>query len=161
MDDLVSEVKNTGSSAFGNSTGSGSGSGNGSGNGSSSGGVGGLFSNIFNMTIQKLALLLAGIALIISTATVAILLWKSKNSQKWPPEISKCPDRWVLNADGTTCSDPYGLYGSSTIATVASNCTNYSAINSKKYTNSALTSGYIPWEGILDGDGTRSSSLKC
>lgn len=155
MDDLVSEVKNTGSSAFGNSTGSGSGSGSGN------GGLGGWFSNIFNMTIQKLALLLAGIALIISTATVAILLWKSKNSQKWPPEISKCPDRWVLDSAGTTCNDPYGLYGSSTIATVTNNCTNYSAINGKKYTNSALTSGYIPWEGILDGDGTRSSSLKC
>ena len=161
MDDLVSEVKNTGSSAFGNSTGSGSGSGNGSGNGSSSGGVGGLFSNIFNMTIQKLALLLAGIALIISTATVAILLWKSKNSQKWPPEVSKCPDRWVLDSAGTTCKDPYGLYGSSTIPTVVNNCENYKAITGKKYANSALTSGYVPWEGILDGDGTRSSSLKC
>jgi hypothetical protein len=159
MDDLVSEVKNTGSSAFGNSTGSGTGSGSGSGSGS--GGVGGLFSNIFNMTIQKIALLLAGIALIISTATVAILLWKSKNSQKWPPEISKCPDRWVQASD-TTCRDPYGLYGTSTIPTSANNCANYSAINGKKYTNSAaLTSGYIPWEGILDGDGTRSSSLKC
>jgi hypothetical protein len=158
MDDLVSEVKNTGSSAFGNSTGSGSGSGS-SGNGS--GGVGGWFSNIFNMTIQKIALLLAGIALIISTATVAILLWKSKNSQKWPPEISKCPDRWVLDSAGTSCKDPYGLYASgTTIPTVANNCSNFDAIKGKKYTNSGIT-GYVPWEGILDGDGTRSSNLKC
>lgn len=157
MDDLVSEVKNTGSSAFGNSTGSGSSSSNGSSNGS----VGGWFSNIFNMTIQKLALLLAAIALIISTATVAILLWKSKNSQKWPPEISKCPDRWVLDSAGTTCKDPYGLYGSSTIPSAINNCDNYKAITGKKYSNSALTSGYIPWEGILDGDSSRSSSLKC
>ena len=161
MDDFVSQVKNTGSSAFGNSSGS-SGS-NGNGNGSSSNGSSGSsswFSNFFSMTIQKMALLLAGIALVISTITVAILLWKSKNSQKWPPEISKCPDRWKLNSDGT-CSDPFGLSTGVTITNNPDNCINYNNITGKKYSDSALTSGYIPWEGVLDGDQTRSSSLKC
>jgi hypothetical protein len=156
MDDFVSQVKNTGSSAFGNSSGSSSGS-SGSDSGSSSSGW---FSNFFSMTIQKMALLLAGIALVISTITVAILLWKSKNSQKWPPEISKCPDRWKLNSDGT-CTDPFGLSTGVTITNNPDNCINYNNITGKKYSDSALTSGYIPWEGVLDGDQTRSSSLKC
>jgi len=161
MDDFVSQVKNTGSSAFGNSSGSGSGSsGSGSGSSGSGSGSGGWFSNFFSMTIQKMALLLAGIALVISTITVAILLWKSKNAQKWPPEISKCPDRWKLNSDGT-CTDPFGLSTGVTITNNPDNCINYNNITGKKYSDSGLTSGYIPWEGVLDGDQARSTSLKC
>jgi hypothetical protein len=155
MDDYISQSKNTGSSAFGSS---GSGSGNGSGNGSGS--STGWFSNFFNLTIQKMAILLAGIALVISTITVAILLWKSKNSQKWPPEISRCPDRFKLDSGGTTCSDPYGLYSGS-INSSTDNCANYTTIQNSKYANTNLSAGYIPWEGVLDGEKSRSSSLKC
>jgi hypothetical protein len=156
MDDYISQSKNTGSSAFG-SSGSGSGSGSsGSGSGSSTG----WFSNFFNLTIQKMAILLAGIALVISTITVAILLWKSKNSQKWPPEISRCPDRFKLDSGGTTCSDPFGLYSGGTIASNIDNCANYTTIQNSKYANN-LSAGYIPWEGVLDGERSRSSSLKC
>jgi hypothetical protein len=106
-----------------------------------------------------MAILLAGIALVISTITVAILLWKSKNSQKWPPEISRCPDRFKLDSAGTACSDPYGLY-SGTITPSTDNCTNYTTIQNSKYANN-LSAGYIPWEGVLDGEKSRSSSLKC
>ena len=158
MDDLVSQIKNTGSSAFGNSSSSSSG------NGSSSNGItgsNGWFSNFFNLTIQKMALLLGGIALVISTITIAILLWKSKNSQKWPPEVSKCPDRFVLNAAGTSCSDPYGIYTGSPITPNPNNCDNYNTIKDKKYNAATISAGYIPWEGVLDGEGVRSSSLKC
>jgi hypothetical protein len=155
MDDLVSQIKNTGSSAFGNS--SSTSSGNGSSNGIT--GSNGWFSNFFNLTIQKMALLLGGIALVISTITIAILLWKSKNSQKWPPEISKCPDRFVLNTSGN-CSDPYGIY-TGVITPDPNNCNNYNQINGKKYNAATISTGYIPWEGVLDGEGVRSSSLKC
>ena len=150
--DLFSETKNTGSSAFGSSKSSSS-SGNGA---SSSNGSTGLFSN-FNL--QKIVLLLAVIAFIISISTITILLWKSKSDQKWPPEVSKCPDRWVLNSAGTDCIDPYGLT-SITIPTKENNCEKYTEIAKKKYTGTNLD-GYIPWEGILDGDNTRSSNLKC
>lgn len=155
MDDYISQAKNTGSSAFGSS---GNGSGNGS--GSSSGSSTGWFSNFFNLTIQKMSIFLAGIALVISTITVAILLWKSKNSQKWPPEISRCPDRFKLDSGGKTCSDPFGLYTGGTIASDTNNCTNYTAIENEKYAAN-LSTGYIPWEGVLDGEKSRSSSLKC
>jgi hypothetical protein len=155
--DLFSETKNTGSSAFGSSKSSSSSSGNGasSGNGSSS-----WFSNFFSLNIQKMVLLLAVIAFIISVSTVAILLWKSKSAQKWPPEVATCPDRWVLN--GTTCIDPYGLKTGG-ITKTDDNCAKYTAITAaanSQYSNSNLV-GYIPWEGILDGDKTRSSNLKC
>lgn len=156
--DLFSETKNTGSSAFGSSkSSSSSGNGASSGNGSSS-----WFSNFFSLNIQKMVLLLAVIAFIISVATVAILLWKSKSAQKWPPEVAKCPDRWVLAADGINCMDPYGLT-TVRIAKTDNNCAKYTNITSSansQYTNANLV-GYIPWEGILDGDKTRSSNLKC
>jgi len=151
--DLFSETKNTGSSAFGSSKSSSSGNGNGasSGNGST-----GLFSN-FNL--QKIVLLLAVIAFIISISTIAILLWKSKSDQKWPPEVSKCPDRWVLNTAGNKCVDPYGLT-TIEIEPKENSCEKYTEISNKKYTGANLD-GYIPWEGILDGDNTRSLNLKC
>lgn len=155
--DFISSSKNVGSSAFGSSS---SGS---SGNGSSTGGDG-IFSNFFNLSIQKMVLFLAVIAFIISIGTVAILLWKSKSTQKWPPEIAKCPDRMSLNADGTVCEDTYGLTPSAARTTGADDCGQFQGIKDATFRASGLAGadgGYVPWEGIVDGQKSRASSLKC
>jgi hypothetical protein len=153
--DITSSAKNIGSSAFGSSSPSSSGSGSGG---------GGMFSGFMNLSIQKMVLLLAIIAFIISVGTVAILLWKSKSAQKWPPEISKCPDRMDLS--GNVCVDNYGLFSSSNsqITPQTSNCDNFNSHKTVKYDTTGLTgdaTGYVPWEGIIDGQKSRASSLKC
>ena len=155
--DFISGSKNIGSSAFGSSSSSSSG------NGSSSG-SGGVFSNFFNLSIQKMVLILAVIAFVISVGTVAILLWKSKSTQKWPPEIAKCPDRMSLNDDGTACVDTYGLSPSANRTANADDCGQFNGIQNATFGASGLTGvdgGYIPWEGIVDGPKSRASSLKC
>jgi hypothetical protein len=149
--DFISKAKDIGSSAFGSSS-SGSGSGSGSG--------GGLFSNFFNLSIQKMVLILAVIAFIISVGTVAILLWKSKSSQQWPPEIAKCPDRMELSPDGTSCVDTYGL-GVTFTTPNATNCEKFNLFKIEKLNNIEGNERYAPWEGILDGKESRASSLKC
>lgn len=154
--DFISGSKNIGTSAFGSSSSSSSG------NGSSSG-SGGVFSNFFNLSIQKMVLILAVIAFVISVGTVAILLWKSKSTQKWPPEISKCPDRMSLNAAGTACVDTYGL-GFTDLPVNNDDCGKFTGIQNATFTASGLSGvdgGYIPWEGIVDGQKSRASSLKC
>lgn len=150
--DFISGTKNVGSAAGIGSSGSDAGSG---------GGVGsGMFSSFFNLSLQKMVMLLAMIAFVISVGTVAILLWKSRSSQKWPPEISKCPDRMVY-AD-SKCTDPYGLGGATNYAPGADNCANYNAIKGvTTYSGVPGSDGYIPWEGILDGKASKSASLKC
>lgn len=155
--DITSSAKNIGSSAFGSSSSGSSGSGD-------SGGGGGMFSGFMNLSIQKMVLLLAIIAFIISVGTVAILLWKSKSSQKWPPEISKCPDR--MDFDGTKCIDTYGLSpgGKSDFTPGATNCDNFNSVKTLTYKASGLLgdeAGYVPWEGVVDGQKSRASSLKC
>jgi preprotein translocase subunit SecG len=155
--DFISGSKNIGTSAFGSSSSSSSG------NGSSSG-SGGVFSNFFNLSIQKMVLILAVIAFVISVGTVAILLWKSKSTQKWPPEISKCPDRMSFNATNNTCEDTYGL-GFTALPVNNDDCGKFTDINARAgFTGTGLTGvdgGYIPWEGIVDGKNSRASSLKC
>ena len=149
--DFISSSKNVGSSAFGSSS---------SGNGSTA--SGGMFSNFFNLSIQKMVLILAVIAFIISVGTVAILLWKSKSAQKWPPEIARCPDR--LQFDGTNCVDKYGLGYDLNAPSQTDNCANFNSIKASTYTGEGLTAvdgGYVPWEGIVDGQKSRASSLKC
>jgi len=154
--DFISGSKNIGSSAGIGSSGSDAGSGSGG---------GGLFSGFSNLSLQKMVLLLAMIAFVISVGTVAILLWKSKSSQKWPPETAKCPDRMTLSSDGTRCIDPYGL-GATDYTPLPDNCTNYNSFKTgTMYTGQKLgvndvPDGYIPWEGILDGKASRSASLK-
>jgi hypothetical protein len=155
--DIISSAKNVGSSAFGSSS---SGS-----SGSDGGGGGGLFSSFTSLSVQKMALLLGIIAFIISVGTVAILLWKSKSSQKWPPEISKCPDR--MDVSGNVCVDNYGLFG--TLPGIPATdsdtpCSSFTKIQNTKYDTAGLTGNdkaYVPWEGILDGKASRASSLKC
>ena len=160
--DLISGSKNIGASAFGTSSSSSSST------GSDSGG-GGMFSSFANLSIQKMVLLLAVIAFIISVGTVAVLLWKSKNSQKWPPEIAKCPDRMVEGTGGTAnkCIDPYGLFAQSD-QTIASNtataCSQFDIVKGKEYDATLFTGSdekYLPWEGIVDGKKSRASNLKC
>jgi len=152
--DFISSSKNIGSSAFGSSS---SGS---SANGSGAGGEGG-FSSFFNLSIQKMVLILAIIAFVISVGTVAILLWKSKSTQKWPPEIAKCPDR--LQFDGTNCVEPYGLDYKLNAPNI-DNCVNFDSVKAATFDASGLTGvdeGYVPWEGIVDGQKSRAASLKC
>lgn len=155
--DFISGAKNVGSSALGSSSSGSSSSGSDSG--------GGMFSGFFNLSIQKMSLLLAIIAFFISVGTVAILLWKSKSSQKWPPEISKCPDRMDYNETEKKCVDNYGL-GIKEFTPEATECSNFSTHKDSAYTSTGLTSGttedgYVPWEGIFDGAKSRARSLKC
>ena len=160
--DIISSAKNVGSSAFGSSSSGSSGSDGG-------GGGGGLFSSFTSLSVQKMALLLGIIAFIISVGTVAILLWKSRSSQKWPPEISKCPDRMDVDGagDAAKCVDNYGLFGTPPdIPATASDtpCSSFTKIQNIKYDITGLTGNdkaYVPWEGILDGKASRASSLKC
>jgi hypothetical protein len=155
--DIISSAKNIGSSAFGSSS---SGS---SGSDGSGGGGGGIFSSFTSLSIQKMALLLGIIAFIISVGTVAILLWKSKSTQKWPPEISKCPDR--MDISGNVCVDNYGLFSTTTpgYSAIKTPCDSFSEITGKTYTTTGFDGdgAYVPWEGILDGEKSRTSSLKC
>ena len=109
-----------------------------------------------------MALLLGIIAFIISVGTVAILLWKSRSTQKWPPEISKCPDR--MDISGNVCVDNYGLFGTQpNYSATATDCANFDSIKDATYgsTGFAGDGAYVPWEGILDGKASRASSLKC
>lgn len=153
--DIISSAKNVGSSAFGSSSSGSSGSDGG-------GGGGGIFSSFTSLSIQKMALLLGIIAFIISVGTVAILLWKSKSTQKWPPEISKCPDR--MDVIGNECVDNYGLFSSPPkYSSTATSCDSYNTIKIATYNSTGFTgdNAYVPWEGILDGKASRASSLKC
>ena len=148
--DFISSSKNVGSSAFGSSS-----------NASSSASSEGLFSNFFNLSIQKMVLLLAIIAFVISIGTVAILLLKSKSTQKWPPEVSKCPDR--MEFDGTNCVDTYGLGYTLNAPDQNNNCNNFTKVNGATYSGTGLNGvdgGYVPWEGIIDGQKSRASTLK-
>lgn len=164
--DFISGAKNIGASAFGSSGSSSGSSGSGSSSGSSGSGSGsGLFSNFFNLSIQKMVLLLAIIAFVISVGTVAILLWKSKSSQKWPPEIAKCPDRMVLNDAGNGCLDTYGLFSSPpSIPRSDNNCNNFNVNKTLRYTGSGFSgveNAFVPWEGVFDSADSRATSLKC
>jgi len=153
--DFISKAKDIGSSAFGSASSGASGSGSGSGSGGT-----GMFSNFFNLSIQKMVLILAVIAFVISVGTVAILLWKSKSSQKWPPETAKCPDRMELNTAGTGCVDTYGL-GLTGVAPAATDCGNFDNIKGSTFSTIPGDGGYAPWEGIVDGKASRAASLKC
>jgi hypothetical protein len=156
--DIISSAKNIGSSAFGSSSSGSSGSDGGGGGG----GGGGIFSSFTSLSIQKMALLLGIIAFIITVGTVAILLWKSKSTQKWPPEISKCPDR--MDVSGNVCVDNYGLFSTAPgYSAVKTPCDSFSEITGKTYTTTGFAGdgAYVPWEGILDGKASRASSLKC
>jgi hypothetical protein len=152
--DFISSAKNLGSSAFGSSSSSSSSS------GATGSGGSGMFSNFFSLSIQKMVLILAVIAFVISVGTVAILLWKSKSAQKWPPEIAKCPDRMALNDAGTSCVDTYGL-GLAAFAPDATDCGNFEKIKISTFSTIAGDGAYVPWEGIVDGQKSRAASLKC
>ena len=156
--DFISKAKDIGSSAFGSSSSGANGTGSGSGSGS---GGPGMFSNFSSLSIQKMVLILAVIAFVISVGTVAILLWKSKSAQKWPPEIAKCPDRMELNAAGE-CVDTYGLLGVNFDTTpTATDCDNFGKIRDSTFSTITGDGGYAPWEGIVDGPKSRAASLKC
>ena len=66
-------------------------------------------------SFQKTLLVIASIVLIVSFMVISIMIYKTKQKDKWPPIVSKCPDWWIQDEDGKcinsknigTCSGPY------------------------------------------------------
>ncbi len=53
------------------------------------------------MSFQQNVLRVAIVLLIITSVIVFIMLYFSKNQYQFPPMVSKCPDYWVIDDDGT------------------------------------------------------------
>lgn len=58
------------------------------------------------MTFQNNVLRVAFVLLIITSIIVFIMLYFSKNQYEYPPNVSKCPDYWIITppASGSTFS---------------------------------------------------------
>lgn len=91
----VSSIGSVGSSSSSSSSSSG--------NGSSSMGI-----NLGYWTIQRISLVAMFIALILTLFGIAFLLYKSTNSNAWPPYYSDCPDHWVMD-ENKVCVDVHNL----------------------------------------------------
>jgi len=48
------------------------------------------------MSIQKIIIYLALVLLILMLTFIGYMMYKSKSSAKYPPEISECPDYWKV-----------------------------------------------------------------
>ena len=54
------------------------------------------------MTFQKSVLIVAFVLLVITSIIVFIMLYFSKNQYQFPPNVSKCPDYWVISPPTTS-----------------------------------------------------------
>ena len=66
------------------------------------------------MTFQKNVLRVAFVLLIITSIIVFIMLYFSKNQYQYPPNVSKCPDYWIISPPTSsepnyTCENRAGL----------------------------------------------------
>lgn len=48
------------------------------------------------MTFQKIVLFIALVILILMLAFVGVMLYRSKETAVWPPQVSECPDYWKV-----------------------------------------------------------------
>lgn len=101
------------------------------------------------MNFQTSILILAIVLLLVGSIVLSYSIRASVKSQKWPPNISNCPDYWVDElGDGTTCT--------STGTNVNENLTNcsgtvdFSVLSLCDKKKSANTCG-IYWDGITYG----------
>lgn len=62
------------------------------------------------LNIQRISLILMFVALFLSLISMGYLMWKSTNSNKWPPFYAECPDHWVKD-NSNNCVDVHGLTG--------------------------------------------------
>jgi hypothetical protein len=61
------------------------------------------------LNFQRIVIIIAIIMLIASLIVIGYALYKQTRDIKWPPETPKCPDYWVVSADGKTCTNPNGI----------------------------------------------------
>ena len=62
-----------------------------------------------NMNFQRIVLMIAGVLLLGFLAVVIYSMLKADATGDWPPVISNCPDGWVMDTDGKTCTNANGL----------------------------------------------------
>jgi len=58
---------------------------------------------------QQIILVIAGILLVLSLVVIGVLLWNAKATDLYPPEISSCPDYYLLSAKDQKCHNVKGL----------------------------------------------------
>jgi len=63
------------------------------------------------MSFQSIVLTIAIVILIICLIILAILMWSSKNELAFPPELSNCPDYFIMKKEGNddVCYNIKGL----------------------------------------------------
>lgn len=57
---------------------------------------------------QSLVLKIAGIILVITLAVMAVLIYQSRSSLRFPPTQSECPDYWTVISQNQ-CKNVHGL----------------------------------------------------
>lgn len=72
-----------------------------------------------------------------------------------------------MEFDGTKCIDTYSLGYQLDSPDQNDNCNNFTKVQIAKFNSPGLRDAdgadgaYVPWEGIVDGEKSRASSLKC
>ena len=100
---------------------------------------------------QRIVLLLSFILLLIILLFIGYALYKSKNSQSWPPEIQNCPDYWIdISGNGASCVNVKNL-GTCGQKKMNFNVSPYtgSSGNCSKY--NWATRCNISWDGVTYG----------
>lgn len=102
-------------------------------------------------TFQKTVLLISVVILVITLVVIAIMVYRKKFTETFPPIIATCPDYWEdkSNGDSSNCVNIKGL----------GTC----GVKSKDFSGSNWTSGYgqcnkakwaktcnLTWDGITN-----------
>ena len=95
------------------------------------------------MGFQQTVLTISIVIFVILMLFIGIMIYRAKQTTKFPPQVTKCPDYWIIDKDGN-CSNPRKL---------GSGCaegTNFPKMNSlAEKCNFAKTCG-IEWDGITN-----------
>jgi hypothetical protein len=98
-------------------------------------------------SFQKTLLVIAAIVLIISFIAISIMIYNTKQVDKWPPIVSKCPDWWTEGADGK-CSNPQHI---GTCTTFDPSDTKYTGTNGPCERYKWATGCGAAWDGVTYG----------
>ena len=107
------------------------------------------------MTFQKNVLRVAFVLLIITSIIVFIMLYLSKNQYDFPPNVSRCPDYWIITppASGSsfsTCRNKAGLSSGAGYTFKGESNRSYEPASGEELCalKKSLNSGKIVWTGI-------------
>ena len=106
-----------------------------------------------SFNFQRIVLLIAGLLFAGFMITIVYSMLKANTIGEWPPVIANCPDNWVMDDKGKTCTNTNGLFNKGNCISIDTSLPEYVGAGGLCQKHQWSKNCGVNWDGISNNPG--------